>query len=82
MVIKRHQDETMAVRDRLYAGLKAHKISVTKEDKMLAFEDLKAAKISSETLLNLHRIERQSYGLDRDDGEKTKIVIERSYSGA
>lgn len=77
-VIKRHQDETNAVRERLYAGLKAHKAAVSKEDKQLAFEDLKAAKISSETLLNIHRAERQAWNLD-EKTERPEIIIERSY---
>jgi hypothetical protein len=63
-VIRRHQEESNAIRERLYAGLKAHRAAETKEDKQLAFEDLKAAKISSETLLNIHKAERQAWGLE------------------
>lgn len=63
-VIKRHQEESSAIRERLYAGLKAHRVAEAKEDKQLAFEDLKAAKIASETLLNIHKAERQAWGLD------------------
>lgn len=77
-VIKRHQDETNAVRERLYAGLREHKAAVTKEEKQIAFENLKAAKIASETLLNIHKAERQAWGLDVDNNKPT-IVIERSY---
>lgn len=72
-VIKRHQDEVNAVRDRLYAGLKAHRAAETREAKQLAFEDLKAAKIASETLLNVHRAERQAWGLDVQ--QPAEIVI-------
>ena len=63
-VIRRHQEESNAIRERLYAGLKAHRAAETKEDKQLAFEDLKAAKIASETLLNIHKAERQAWGLE------------------
>jgi hypothetical protein len=77
-VIRRHQEETNAVRERLYTGLKAHKAAVDKEGKQLAFEDLKAAKISSETVINIHRAERQAWGLDRSENEHT-ITIERVY---
>ncbi len=77
-VVRRHQEETNAVRERLYAGLKAHKAAADKEGKQLAFEDLKAAKISSETVLNIHRAERQAWGLDEAAAQPT-IVIERSF---
>lgn len=63
-VVRRHREETGAVRERLYTGLEAHKAAETKEEKTLAFEDLKAAKISSETILNIHRAERQAWSLD------------------
>ena len=77
-VVKRHQEETNAVRERLYAGLKAHKAAMNKEEKVLAFEDLKAAKISSETILNIHKAERQAWNLD-DNKSAHEIIIERSY---
>ena len=77
-VVKRHQEETNAVRERLYAGLKAHKSAMNKEEKVLAFEDLKAAKISSETILNIHKAERQAWNLD-DNKSAHEIIIERSY---
>ncbi|MCX8085754.1 MAG: hypothetical protein N3C63_02505, partial [Rhodocyclaceae bacterium] len=73
------QEETNAVRERLYAGLKAHKAALKKEDKVLAFEDLKAAKIASETIINIHKAERQAWGLDEATAQPT-IVIERSYA--
>lgn len=63
-IIRRHQEESNAIRERLYAGLKAHRAAEAKEEKQLAFEDLKAAKIASETLLNIHKAERQAWGLD------------------
>jgi len=42
---------------------------------------LSASKIFalSETLANLQRMERVSYGLDDAGGGKTEIIIERSY---
>lgn len=78
-VIKRHQDETNAVRERLYHGLKEHKAAVGKEAKQLAFEDLKAAKISSETLLNIHRAERQAWNLDTAVAGEIVIKNPRSF---
>lgn len=63
-VLRRHREETNAVRERLYAGLKAHKAAEAKADKQLAFEDLKAAKIASETIINIHKAERVAWGLD------------------
>ncbi len=63
-VLKRHQDEPAAVRTMLESAIKAHKEAESKEAKALAFDDLKAAKISSEVLLNLHRLERQAWNLD------------------
>ncbi len=76
--MRRHQEETNAARERLYAGLKAHKAAVTKEDKALAFEDLKAAKIAAEALSIIQRLERINWGLDETNA-KPEIVIERSY---
>lgn len=77
-VVRRHQEETNAVRERLYTGLKAHKAAINKEGKQMAFEDLKAAKISSETVLNIHKAERQAWGLDEAAAQPT-ITIERSF---
>jgi hypothetical protein len=77
-VIRRHQAEAEQVRELLWRGLEAHRAAETLDEKRLAFETLKAAKISSETLTNLQRMERISYGLDDATG-KTEIVIERSY---
>ena len=77
-VIRRHQAEAEQVRELFWRGLEASRAAETLDEKRLAFETLKAAKISSETVLNLQRLERISYGLD-DHGGKTEIVIERSY---
>ena len=77
-VVRRHQEETNAARDRLYCGLKAHKAAATKEEKTLAFEDLKAAKIAAEALAIIQRLERINWGLE-DASAKPEIVIERSY---
>lgn len=63
-VVRRHREEPNAIRERLYAGLKAHKAAVGKEEKQLAFEDLKAAKIASECMAIIHGMERKSWGLD------------------
>jgi len=77
-VIRRHQAEAEQVRELLWRGLEASRAAETLDEKRLAFETLKAAKISSETLANLQRMERISHGLDDATG-KTEIVIERSY---
>jgi hypothetical protein len=77
-VVRRHQEETNAARERLYSGLKAHKVAVTKDEKVLAFEDLKAAKIASEALSIIQRLERINWGLEEANA-KPEIVIERSY---
>lgn len=73
-VLKRHQEEPAAVRAMLYAGVKAHKEAVDKPDKLLAFETLKAAKISSEILINLHRLERQAWNLDETAAVKVDLT--------
>jgi hypothetical protein len=78
-IVRRHQEETNAARERLYAGLKAHKAALTKEEKSLAFEDLKAAKIAAEALAIVQRLERINWGLE-DTAPKAEIVIERSYA--
>jgi hypothetical protein len=78
-VIARHREEVHAARERLYAGLTAHKAAATRDEKQLAFEDLKAAKISAETLMLIQRMERISWGLD-ETGGTPEVVIERSYS--
>ena len=78
-VIRRHQAEAEQVRELFWRGLEASRAAETLDEKRLAFETLKAAKISSETALNLQRMERISHGLDDAGGGKTEIVIERSY---
>jgi hypothetical protein len=77
-IVRLHQEETKAARERLYSGLRAHKAAATREDKVLAFEDLKAAKIASEVLSIIQRLERINWGLE-DASAKPEIVIERSY---
>jgi hypothetical protein len=74
-VIRRKPEQ---VRELLWRGLEAHRAAETLDEKRLAFETLKAAKISSETLTNLQRMERISHGLDNQGG-KVELVIERSY---
>jgi len=74
-VVRRHQEETNAARERLYAGLKAHKAAFTKDEKVLAFEDLKAAKITAEALAIIQRLERINWGLD--SGQQQGDVVLR-----
>ncbi len=77
-VIRRHRAEAEQVRALLWRGLEEHRAAETLDGRRAAFEVLKAAKIASETLANLQRMERVSYGLDDTTG-KPEIVIERSY---
>ena len=74
-VVRRHREETNAIRDRLYSGLKTHKAATTHAEKRLAFEDLKAAKISSECLQNIHRMERVAWGIEDSVAGKGEIKI-------
>lgn len=64
-VIDRHRREWQIPRNRLYAAMQ----EIT--DRVKAFAMMKEAKIMSETLLNIHKGERVSWGLD---GEPTLIV--------
>lgn len=76
-IVRRHQEEPGAVRAMLYGGIKRHKEAENIESKRLAFEDLKAAKISSEVLLNLHRMERIAWGLDSPEtpkGDSPRVI--------
>lgn len=63
-VIKRHQDEPNAIRALMYSGVKASRDAVTKEEKQLAFETVKAATQASICMVNIHKLERQAHGLD------------------
>lgn len=73
-IIRRHQEEPETVRGMLYAGIETHQAAESKEAKALAFEDLKAAKISSEVLLNIHRLERQAWNLDEAAAVKVDLT--------
>jgi len=68
-VQRRHQEEPGVVRGMLYTAVRAHKAAEDKQAKALAFDDLKAAKISSEVLMNIHSLERKAWSLD-DPGPK------------
>jgi hypothetical protein len=63
-VLKRHREEWNGARERLYSGLRAHKEAASRDAKVLAFEDLKAAKISAETLQIMQAAERKAWRLD------------------
>jgi hypothetical protein len=65
-VLSRHRQEAALPRRLAYEAVKSHD-----------FEKAKLAKITSETILNIHKIERQAYGLDTDEQPRT-IVIERT----
>ncbi len=92
-LLRRHREESHSIRERLYAGLREHKVATAmchskatreeiaqaRERATLAIETLKVAKIGVETMAILHKIERQAYNMDTIDS-KPNIVIERSYS--
>lgn len=80
-VIKRHRTEVNGIRERLYSGLKLHKEANTLEQKKFAFCDIQAAKVASDALLNIHRIERQAWSIDEASMPENKsvITIQRSY---
>jgi hypothetical protein len=77
-VIQRHRDAAVAGWARLQSALRAHNSARSLPQKKLAFEDLKAAKITSETIQILQRVEREAWGLDTV-AEAETYVIERSY---
>lgn len=72
-VIERQRgNEINAIRAKLYDALKAHGQAENLSAKKVAFEDLKAAKISSEVLANVHAMERRAWGLDEPETEAAK----------
>lgn len=77
-VVRRHQDEPSGARERVYAGLKAHKQATTKVDKALAFEDLKAAKIAAEALAIIQAMERKAFGLETHAEQEIVITNPRN----
>jgi hypothetical protein len=70
-VLRRHREEPQALRAMGYAAMKRHRSAETREDKQLAFEDLKAWKISTEAIKNVHALERDAWGLSNDLGPAT-----------
>lgn len=78
-VKQRHREEPTAIRERLYVALKAHREATTPANKRLAFEDLKAAKIASEIMLNLHKLERQAWGMTDEEDGGGNVVVQVEY---
>lgn len=79
-VVRRHREEPNAIRALVYEGLKKHKRARNRTQRAAAFDDLKAAKITSETLQNLHRVERKAWGLDAEgDGDRAALGFIRSF---
>ncbi len=74
-VLRRHREEPNAARERIYAGLHAHKAAFDKEGKALAFDDLKAAKIAAEALQIVQAMERKAWGLD--ESQPAAVVVPR-----
>jgi hypothetical protein len=64
-VIERHREEWPTVREMVEAGCKTHSEASSLEEKRIAFEDLKAAKIASETLKIIQDGERKAWNLDQ-----------------
>lgn len=77
-VVRRHQDEPSGARERVYAGLKAHKQATTKAEKALAFDDLKAAKISAEALAIIQAMERKAFGMESHAEQEIVITNPRN----
>ena len=63
-VEKRHREEPGLVRGILYKGIGEQKKATTRAEKALALEDIKAAKMASDVLKNLHEIERKAFRLE------------------
>jgi hypothetical protein len=79
-VIHRHREEAQAVRGLMYNGIRQAKEAKSLLEKQVAFETLKAAKITSETLRNLHVVERKAWNLDgENEDDAVEIIIQRSY---
>lgn len=79
-IVYKHRAEAEEIRELVNEGLRDTKAATDKKEKDAAFDTLKAAKIASETITNLQRLERKSYGLDAeplDEGQQvTRIVRE------
>lgn len=66
-VERKHREEPQLIRNKLIKALTDHDNAKEPVDKTLAFADLKAAKISSEILKNIHELERKAWRLDVPD---------------
>jgi hypothetical protein len=75
-VTQRHRLEPDAVRSLLYTGIKQMKDEDTQAEGYLK---IRAAKAASETMRNLHVIDRAAWGMESIDNQDKVIVIERSY---
>lgn len=62
-VVHRHRQEWLAGRELLYAGISASKLAITRDDKALAFDALKAAKIALEAMSILQAGEAKAWGI-------------------
>lgn len=74
-VLVRHRQEWGGARERIYAGLKAHREATDRDSKALAFDDLKAAKISAEAMTLVQNGERKAYGMEDAASAPTQSVI-------
>lgn len=80
-ILRNHQEEPDSARERVLAGIAAHKQAITdgmdlqeiKLRKQIAFEDLKAAKIAAEALSIIQGMERKAFSLDVET--KQEVVI-------
>lgn len=76
-ILQKHRNETEKVRTMLNDAIELHSVAESRDEKILAFEDLKAAKISSEAMLNLHKLERQAWNLETSAVEEIYIANPR-----
>lgn len=89
-VIQRHRQEWGESRERILAGLRAHKAAEAITDDALkrmaakreGFEDLKAAKIAAEALAIVQQGERKAHRLDDPvpptPGQPVRVIVEYS----
>ncbi|MFA5922580.1 MAG: hypothetical protein WC856_15040 [Methylococcaceae bacterium] len=73
-VLVRHREDLSEARNGTIAAKEKHKTAVTMDDKRIAFEDLKAAKIHTETLRLTQDGERKAWNLD-DPPDLSKYSI-------
>ena len=75
-VLVRHREDLKGARDAVITAKGRHKKAVTIDEKRIAFEDLRAAKILTETLRLIQDGERKAWNLD-DPPDLSKYSVEQ-----